>query len=82
MPEVVADGESGLLITPQDVTAFIDAIADLLAQPALAARLAEGARKRASQYSIDKHVSRLETLYRRILYSHHRPDGGVPLVTS
>jgi glycosyltransferase involved in cell wall biosynthesis len=70
MPEVVSNGESGFLITPQDVAGLIEGIARVLAQPLLAARLAEGARKRASEFSIEDHVRRLEVLYRHLM------DGG------
>jgi glycosyltransferase involved in cell wall biosynthesis len=69
MPEVVLDGESGLLIEPQDAVALVDAIAQVLAQPLLAARLAEGARTRAAAFSIENHVRRLELVYRRVLAS-------------
>ena len=74
MPEVVADGESGLLIAPQDAIGFIDGIAQLLEQPLLARRLAEGARKRAAEFTIEDHVRRLEMLYRSLM------DGGATAI--
>ena len=43
MREVVTDGETGLLVTPEDVQAWVDAI-DRLRDPALRRNLASGAR--------------------------------------
>jgi glycosyltransferase involved in cell wall biosynthesis len=67
MPEVVSNGESGVLVAGQDVNALIEVIVQVLAQPKLAARLAEGARRRASRFSIEHHVRRLDVLYRGVM---------------
>jgi trehalose synthase len=42
----VTDGETGLLIDPEDLTAFGDAVVRLLADRALAQRLGAAARER------------------------------------
>ena len=47
VPEAVAEGESGLLVPPDDPAATAAAIVRILADPALAARLAERGRARA-----------------------------------
>jgi phosphatidyl-myo-inositol dimannoside synthase len=46
-PSVVRDGDNGLLVAPADVQALCDAIARVLAQPALAARLTHAGLRRA-----------------------------------
>ena len=41
LPEVIADGRTGLLVAPDDPSALTDALARVLGDPALAARLGE-----------------------------------------
>jgi glycosyltransferase involved in cell wall biosynthesis len=49
IPEMVADGETGLLVEPGDDRALADAIAQLAADPALRKRLGEAGRLRAEK---------------------------------
>jgi starch synthase len=47
IPEVVADGETGLLVPPDDPQALADALNTLVADPSLAAAMGEAGRRRA-----------------------------------
>ncbi|HEY3952105.1 MAG TPA: glycogen synthase, partial [Streptosporangiaceae bacterium] len=47
IPEVVADGETGLLLPPDDPQALADALNTLVADPSLAAAMGEAGRRRA-----------------------------------
>ncbi|MEM9453439.1 MAG: glycosyltransferase family 4 protein [Myxococcota bacterium] len=47
IPDAVADGDSGLLVAPEDPSAAAAALGRLLGDPALASRLGEGGRHRA-----------------------------------
>lgn len=47
IPEIVVDGETGLLVAPDDVEALATALLDLLVDPDRAARLGEAGRERA-----------------------------------
>jgi phosphatidyl-myo-inositol dimannoside synthase len=47
IPDAVAEGDSGLLVAPDDVPATADALVRLLGDRELARRLGEGGRRRA-----------------------------------
>jgi glycogen(starch) synthase len=65
LPEVVVDGETGLLVDPDDAPGLAAAIARLLARPADAARLGGAARARAGDVLGWKRcVDAYEALYR------------------
>jgi glycosyltransferase involved in cell wall biosynthesis len=53
VPEVVPHGLAGTLTPPGDITALADALAELLASPALRARLGSYGREHVSRYDWD-----------------------------
>jgi len=61
--EVVRDGIEGLLVPPGDPVALASAVARILGDRRLAERLADAGRARASEYSWERIVPRLEALY-------------------
>ena len=67
IPEVLADGEAGLLVESGDALALARGIETLLLAPALRARLAEAGRQRAQRYSLDVMRERIASLYRELL---------------
>lgn len=63
IPELVRDGETGLLIPPRDPVALADAIETLLNDSALAGRLAENAHRLVSEeFDLRKNARRLAEL--------------------
>lgn len=67
IPDAIIDGETGLLVPPGDVPALARAIATLLDDPALRARLAANARARfAERFSIDRTADAVASLYREL----------------
>jgi len=68
IPEVVADGRSGLLVEPANPRALADAILRLLANPSLRDRMGvEGRRIVLERFDIHHNISQLQTLYCHIL---------------
>jgi glycosyltransferase involved in cell wall biosynthesis len=68
IPEVVVDGETGLLVPPGEPLALAEALAQLADQPALASRLGEAGRQRLRRhFSVEKMVGDTELLYRELV---------------
>jgi glycosyltransferase involved in cell wall biosynthesis len=66
-PEVVSDGQDGLVVPPADPEALSDGIVALLRDPSLRARLGEAAKRRAADFDIRAAVRRTEELYEELL---------------
>ena len=68
MPELVRDGETGLLVPPRDPAALAAAILGVLADPTRAQGLARAGRKRVeAHFSLRAKLDATEALYRRLL---------------
>lgn len=64
LPQVVMDGQTGLLVPPQDVAALADAMSRLLGNPQLADRMGAAGRVHVqSRYNLQQMVMRHEKLY-------------------
>ena len=70
IPEVVRDGETGLLVPPGDVDALARALDRLVADPELRRRLAAGARDRAGRYAWPFLAQRVADVYARVAGRH------------
>ena len=68
MPELVVDGETGLLVAPRDPRALGAAIVRLHADPTWRRHLGRAGRKRVeAEFSLDAKVEATEQLYRRLV---------------
>jgi glycogen(starch) synthase len=67
IPEVVRDGETGLLVPPGNVAALAGALDRVVADPDLRARLAAGARARSRDYGWPHLAGRVAGVYRQVL---------------
>lgn len=67
IPELVVDGETGLLVPPGDLPALAQALDRLVADPVLAERLGACARERSAAYSWPGLARRVAALYESVL---------------
>ncbi|MGC4000195.1 MAG: glycosyltransferase family 4 protein [Anaeromyxobacter sp.] len=67
IPEVVVDGETGLLAAVSDVPALAAAVERLLRDPALRARLVEGGRRRLQEFTVRRTAERVREVYAEAL---------------
>jgi glycosyltransferase involved in cell wall biosynthesis len=71
LADQVVDGETGMLVPPNDVEALRHALERLLADGALRERMGEAAGRRAHQFLASTVVSRIESVYANVL--SHKP---------
>jgi glycosyltransferase involved in cell wall biosynthesis len=79
IPEIVVDGHNGLLVQPGDVAGIAAAVARLVADPELVARLSTAARSSAARHGTEPFVRRLAQVWaaaRATRSSVARPTGG------
>ena len=67
IPEIIEDGENGLLITPDDEAAFVAAVQKLDADPALRARMIAAARATSEAFTIDTTITKALTAMDSVL---------------
>lgn len=63
IPEIVTEGETGLLVPARDPEALAAAMVHLVGDPGLRRRLAEGGRRRVRDFSADRTEERMDALY-------------------
>lgn len=73
-PEVLLDGETGLLAQPGELDGFVRQIGRAVNDSELRLRLARAAAARASQeFSVQKAIGRIERLYDELLFAKRAP---------
>jgi glycosyltransferase involved in cell wall biosynthesis len=77
IPEVVAAGETGLLVPPADAGGLGEAVGRVLGDPSLAAALGNAGRRRAASFSFGRMIQGYEAVYGRLLSRRAAPDGGL-----
>jgi glycosyltransferase involved in cell wall biosynthesis len=67
LPDIVAEGATGLLIPPNDPAALQTALTDLLAQPALRDQMGAAARQRVATFQARTVIPQIEAAYNELL---------------
>lgn len=69
VPEQIVEGESGLLVDPNDEAGLAEALGELIASPERRAALGKGARKRLErEFSVEQTVIPLQQLFREFAH--------------
>jgi glycosyltransferase involved in cell wall biosynthesis len=78
IPDVVVDGESGLLVEPDAAAGFAAAVARLQHEPGLAPALADGGRRRVEEHFDEarSHLRLREEVQRLVAAGPRRARGG------
>lgn len=73
VPEAVQDGETGILVPPEDVDALAEGIRRLAGDPALRERLGAAGRERARLFSWDAVTEKYLDVYRKVCEAGKEP---------
>jgi len=74
-PELISDGETGLLVPPREPDAMAHTLLTLLEQPERAAQLGRNGRQRvAERFTIAQMFEQTEALYKQLLQEKSRID--------
>ena len=79
--EVVEDGESGLVVDPNDFEAWVEKVRQVLDDAAFAQHLTDGGLKAAAKLTVERHADAIEGVYER-LFSHNSPALSSPISLS
>jgi glycosyltransferase involved in cell wall biosynthesis len=70
IPDLVKDGENGLLVPPANAGALEQAISDLLSDKSRRKHMGETGKKMCRPYSVEAMVEKIDNLYSRLLGEH------------
>jgi glycosyltransferase involved in cell wall biosynthesis len=66
LPDLIADGSTGLLVPPSDPAALRTALARFLDEPDLANRMGAAGRERVAAFTATNVIRRIEAIYGRL----------------
>jgi len=67
IPEIIDDGVNGYLVEPNNPEQIAEKVVKLFSEEKLLTELGRNARKRAEQFSIEKHAANLEKIYEEVM---------------
>ncbi|HEU4929309.1 MAG TPA: glycosyltransferase family 4 protein [Candidatus Krumholzibacteria bacterium] len=76
IPEAVMEGETGLLVAPDDVAGLAEALRMLAADPALRERMGRAGRDRFERhFTLERQIRAMSSLYRELVTGRRAEDG-------
>jgi glycosyltransferase involved in cell wall biosynthesis len=66
IPEIIQNGENGLLVPPNDTPALGNALETMMTQPGMLARMSVNAKQKVSQFTPERQAQAYLTIYRSI----------------
>ena len=66
IPEMITDGQNGILVPPKNPNTLADAIKKLIVSPKLAAKLGQAAKERVKQFSLEAMIAKTEEVYKHL----------------
>ena len=67
LPDIVIDGKTGYLSAPGDIDGLVRSILNIFKDDETAERMRSECRVHAAQFTVERHIKRLEEIYRNIL---------------
>jgi len=68
-PEAIIDGETGFIVAPKSPEIFAEKVLSLLKNPEIAEQMGQAGFKRVNQFSLDKMLEDIDSLYENLLES-------------
>ena len=82
IPEIIDDGVNGYLVEPENPEQIAEKVIKLFSEEKLLKELGRNARKKAEEFSIEKHVDTLEKIYEEVMKKYKlrnpRNYSGIP----
>jgi len=67
IPEIIDDGVNGYLVESENPEQIAEKVIKLFSEEKLLKELGRNARKKAEEFSIEKHVDNLEKIYEEVM---------------
>jgi glycosyltransferase involved in cell wall biosynthesis len=67
IPEMIDDGVNGYLVEPEDPEQIAEKVVNIFSEEKILKELGRNARKKAEGFSIEKHVAKLEKVYKEVV---------------
>jgi glycosyltransferase involved in cell wall biosynthesis len=74
IPEIIDDGVNGYLVEPERPEQIAQKVIKLFSEEQLLQAMGRNARKKAQEFSIEKHMQNLEKIYAQVLKKYKQRD--------